>query len=253
VRWRLVLLPPEDAAMPSCFGRISPDNKRYTELLHGMQRLRGRVYVEDGALQTSQLTPDGRHILSSDASSWHLLMCQNNEVSGCMRYSVHYGSVPFHALGVAEAAPAQCEERSSAVRSAVEREIKKASLLGLGFGEAGGWALDRELRGSTAALRLVLSTYSLAQLLGDAIVLSTATLRNGSATILCRIGGEPLNLDTGELEDYYDPKYNCQMRLLRFDSRIPNPKYREGIQQHRIQLLNSTVVCPSQFVTAAAA
>jgi hypothetical protein len=248
-----VLLAPQTAETPASFGRTSFDQRRYNNLLHGMQRLRGRIYVEDGALQPSQLTPDGRHVLSSDMNSWHLLLCQDTEVRGCMRYSLYSDGVPFHKLNAAESAAAKCPERGHRVRAAIEREIRRASKLGIGFGEAGGWALDERLRNSSAALRLVLSTYSLAQLLGDAVGISTATLRNGSAFILCRIGGSPLQLDSGELEAYYDPRYNCYMRLLYFDSRVQNAKFREGVQQQRVQLLNSTVVCPARFATAAAA
>jgi hypothetical protein len=248
-----VLLAPQTANTPASFGRIALDHRRYTDLLHGMQRLRGRVYVEDGALQPSQLTPDGRHVLSSDVNSWHLLMCQDKEVRGCMRYSLYPGSVPFRNLSAAESAAAKCPECGHAVRAAIEREIRRASRLGISFGEAGGWALDERLRNTSAALRLVLSTYGLAQLLGDAVGISTATLRNGSAHILCRIGGSPLQLDTGELDPYYDPRYNCYMRLLYFDSRVQNVKYRDGVHQQRLQLLSSTVVCPARFVTAAAA
>jgi hypothetical protein len=170
-----------------------------------------------------------------------------------MRYSLYSGAVPFHKLSAAESAAAKCPQRGYRVRAAVEREIGRARKLGIGFGEAGGWALDQQLRNSRAALRLVLSTYGLAQLLGDAVGISTATLRNGSATILCRIGGWPLQLDTGELEPYYDSRYNCYMRLLYFDSRVQDAKYRDGVREQRVQLLNSTVVCPARFVTAAAA
>jgi hypothetical protein len=43
------------------------------------------------------------------------------------------------------------------------------------------------------------------------------------------------------------------MRLLYFDSRVQNVKYRDGVHQQRLQLLGSTVVCPARFVTAAVA
>lgn len=218
-----------------------------------MQRLRGRIYVEDGALQPAQLTPDGRHILSSDLKSWHLLIRQNQEVAGCMRYLAHSGNTPFHELGVASSAPARCSRRGPRIREAVERELRLACKLRVGFGEVGGWAVDNHLRGTSAALRLVLATYNLAQLLGHAIGLSTATVRNGSAMILRRLGGEPLKLDTGELEPYYDPRYNCEMRVLRFDSRRPSPKYKEKIDQCREQFLDTAVFCPTRAMTVAAA
>ena len=242
VPWQLVLLKPSAAPQLNCFGRTTCDSDRHAVLLSEMQRLRGRVYLEDGALERSQLSSDGRHILSCDYNSWHLLVLQDDRVAGCMRYRTHANTVPFQHLSVAHSGPARCSSAGPRIRAAVEREIRNASQQGIGFGEAGGWALDARLRGSTAALRMVLATYSLAQLLGDAIVLSTATLRNGSAMILGRIGGQPLVVDNTELAPYYDPQYRCEMSLLRFDSRSPNPKYCDGVAQHRTHLSSSLVL-----------
>jgi hypothetical protein len=239
--------------MSRCFRDFGYDDRLYTKLMTDMQRLRGRVYVEDGALDKSQLT-DGRHILASDASSWHLLWLHNDRVAGCMRYRVHPSTVPYQQLSVAHSTQARCGKLGPRVRAAVERELSQANRQGVGFGEAGGWALDHELRGSTAALRIVLATYSLAQLLGDAIVLSTATTRNNSASILCRIGGSPLHLDDGELETYYDHQYRCDMLLLRFDSRVTHAKYAAAVTQQRLSLQNADVICaPKAFAASAAA
>jgi len=137
------------------------------------------------------------------------------------------------------------------VRSAAETQLIQSHREGLGFGEAGGWALAEQLRGTTAALQMVLATYSLAQLLGDAFVISTATLRNGSATILRRIGGRGLSASDAELPVYYDPLYKCEMQLLRFDSRCPNPKYEERVEAVRNQLLTVPVICNRRPATDA--
>jgi hypothetical protein len=91
---------------------------------------------------------------------------------------------------------------------------------------------------------MVLATYSLAQVLGNALVISTATMRNGSAPILRRIGGCSLGFNGWELPTYFDPKYNCEMQILRFDSRAPNVRYHESIEQLRRQLLNVPVITP---------
>jgi hypothetical protein len=52
-----------------------------------------------------------------------------------------------------------------------------------------------------------------------------ATFRHSSAMILRRIGLTSMMADGQELPPYFDPHYNCQMEVLRFDSRQPNPKY----------------------------
>jgi hypothetical protein len=248
VPWQLMLLKPFAATPPTCFETVTYDADRHAKLLAEMQRLRGRLYVEDGALERSHLTRDGRHVLDCDETSWHLLVLRENHVAGCMRYKMHSNTVPFRRLTVSHSAPARCTHNGPRIRAAVEREIRSASQQGIAFGEAGGWALDERLRGSTAALRMVLAIYSLAQLLGDAIVLSTATMRNGSATILSRIGGSPLVVENTELQPYYDEQYKCEMSLLRFDSRSPNPRYNDGVAQHRTHLFHSMVLAGSPAV-----
>jgi len=90
-------------------------------------------------------------------------------------------------------------------------------------------------------------------LLGDAIVLSTATTRNNSASMLCRIGGSPLHLDDRELDTYYDHQYGCEMLLLRFDSRVTNTKYADAVTQQRLRLQNATVICAAKAFAASAA
>ena len=212
--------------------------------------MRGRIYLQDGALEPWQLTQDGRHVLSSDADSWHLLWLDKGKVAGCMRYRVHESDVRYQDLGIAYSTPARCSTWGPRIRAAVERELVQAGEQTIAFGEAGGWALDDHLRGSTAALRMVLATFGLAQLLGDAIVLSTATMRNSSADILCRIGGTPLRVEGQELHPYYDPQYRCEMRLLRFDSRAAHSKYADGLRQQRMQLQTAPVIRAAQALAA---
>jgi hypothetical protein len=216
-----------------------------------MQRLRGRIYLEDGALQPRQLTPGGRHVLDSDAESWHLLLSHRGRIAGCMRCRVHENTVSFNDLAMAVSPLAQCPYRGPRVRAVVQQAIDAARTSGIRFAEIGGWALDRQLRGSTAALHLIFATYSLGQLLGDAIGVSTATMRNGSATILCRIGGEPL--DAVGTQPYYDPLYGCEMQLLRFDSRTPNPTYLQAVYGYRAFLVRANVVSDLRSQSAAAA
>jgi len=89
---------------------------------------------------------------------------------------------------------------------------------------------------------MVLATYSLSQLLGDALVFSTATMRNGSASMLRRIGGTSLRAEDIDLPNYYDPHYRCEMQVLRFDSRCPNAKYQTWVHQLRADLLAAPVI-----------
>ena len=54
----------------------------------------------------------------------------------------------------------------------------------------GGWAVTEELRGGTTeAVRMVVTIYALARILGGALGISTVTKRHASASILRRLGG----------------------------------------------------------------
>ena len=229
--------------MPTPFLHNEWDDAGYDTLLARMQRLRGKIYLEDGAIDSSELSADGRHQLADDESSWHLLiLAEGAHVLGCMRYRTHQNAECLSGLGAYRSAIAQRDDWGPVLTTAVENELARARLEGLGFGEAGGWALARVLRFSREAVRMVLATYCLAQLLGEALVISTATVRNASADILRRIGGRSLAAGEVELPPYYDPRYKCEMELLRFDSRAPNPKYRGQMAELRSHLVAVPVI-----------
>ena len=46
-----------------------------------------------------------------------------------------------------------------------------------------------------------------------------------------------------ELPSYYDPRYKCEMTILRFESDRPNPRYEAWIEQIREELLTAPVIC----------
>lgn len=238
-----ILMAPPQREVPGSFGNFDVDEERHDCLLSEMQRMRGRIYLEDGALESSHLSPDGRHRLPADAHSWHLLLVEQGRVAGCMRYRPHWDQEALPQLGIFRSKLAQCEEWGPKLKRAVQGELRKAAREGIGFGECGGWALSEELRFSSEALRMVLATFSLAQLLGDAVVFSTATTRNGSAPILRRIGGRSLTAGKEELPAYFDPQHDCEMQILRFDSRDPNPKYKMWVDELRCQLASAPVIC----------
>jgi len=207
-----------------------------------MQKLRGRLYLEDGAIKPEQLT-DGRHRLDIDEESWHLLVLdQEDQVCGCARYREFAGETGFASLGVASSALAQCCEWGRRVALAVEAEIALARRLRVPYVEVGGWALAREIRGTTEALRMVLATYGLSQGLGGCVGVSTATRRNCSASILRRLGGRSLEQNGAEFPTYYDPAYDCEMEILRFYSWAPNPRYTMWIEAIKSELRSVPVL-----------
>jgi hypothetical protein len=113
----------------------------------------------------------------------------------------------------------------------MESEIALARRLRVAYVEVGGWALAPEFRGTSEALRIALGSFSLARLLGGCIGVTTATERHCSASILRRIGGQPLKVQGIEIPRYFDPRFDCEMEILRFDSARPNPRFERWIEE----------------------
>ena len=229
-----VLLSPSKTAVPDCFGRVHTDAARRDKLLVEMQRLRGSVYLEDGAIEAGQLT-DGRHRADADEVSWHLLVVdEDDRVWGCLRFHAHPAQTRFLQLNVSRSPLAHSEQWGEKLRAAVEAEFALSRSLDLPCVEIGGWALALGIRGTTEAVRMALAMYGLSQAVGGSVGISTATRRHCSASILRRIGGRSLQYDGLELPPYNDPQFKCEMEILRFYSWAPNPRYTmwiEGIKQ----------------------
>lgn len=232
----LVLLAPSESAVPRFFDQVQTDPRRYYSLMSEMQTLRGSVYLRDGAITPEELI-DGRHQLRSDGVSWHLLVLdQEHSVCGCARYREHPSDVGFSKLGVSSSTLAHCPQWGHRLRSAVGAELELSRRLGLPYVELGGWALIEQIRRTTEAFRMALTTYALAQALGGGVGISTATTRHGSSSILRGVGGRPLEHQNSELPSYHDFKYRCEMEVLRFYSWAPNPRYAEWISDIKAQI-----------------
>jgi hypothetical protein len=241
---KLLLLAPPGARIPESLNhdKVSCNARRYEDYVEEVQRLRGRIYLEDGAIPKSQLV-DGRHVTESDCMSWHLLVLDHaGNICGCVRYRDHGGPVEFSELTAAQSSLASCPEWGSRMRAAVQDELLLSEALELPFVEIGGWALDPEIRGTAEALRMVLGAYAFSRELGGAVGLATATVRHSSASILRRIGGQPLERGGETVPAYADRQYNCQMELLRFYSWALNPRYDMWIEQMAEEIREVAVV-----------
>ena len=247
LRDELVLLAPAGSVIPESFTRCYVDRNRHVRLLDEAQRVRGSIYLADGAVQASQLTDDGKHMQRTDYDSWHLLAVNGNgEVQGCARYRHLTSNVGFDDLGGRESWLARCEEWGLSLKAAVESEIARAKQRGMAFSEVGGWAIVPEKRSTSEALRIALATYSLARILGGCLGISTATERHRSSSILRRIGGRSLEHGGTELPSYYDPQYRCRMEVLRFDSSSPDASCSRWVEQLSKRLAEVSVVVPAE-------
>ncbi|HEV1285826.1 MAG TPA: hypothetical protein VNU44_10955 [Bryobacteraceae bacterium] len=250
----LLLLAPADAEIPNTLTGVEWNPQSHSALLASLQRLRGRVYLEDGAIERSALSTDGRYIQPADEEAWHLIALNGRGVvSGCARYMAHPGYVRFRDTGVSNSPLSWSADWASSLRTAVKSEIERANRLAIDFVEVGGWALTPELRGTSAALRIALGTFSVARLLGGCIGLTTATSRHSSASILGRIGGQPLTTGGREIPGYFDPAYRCHMEILRFHSARPNPRFERSIEDLKNHLSTVPVICRSVRLPAIAA
>lgn len=243
---RLILLAPEFTRIPAAFRNIEQNHMRHQALLSEMQRLRGELYLKDGAIEPWELSPDRRHQTPADPESWHLLaLSADGRICGCARYREHGPLDPISKLSVSASPLASSEEWEQLLFSAVNAEIDFARSRHVAFVEVGGWALTEEFRRTPEAVKIALSAYSLARILGGCIGITTATVRHSSASILRRIGGSGLKANGIELPTYYDPRYKCQMVLLRFDSSAPNPRYNSLVEGLETLLPFVPVICAS--------
>lgn len=243
---RLILLAPEMSGIPGTFVDVDLNYQRHNALLGEMQRLRGSLYLRDGAIEPWELSPDNRHQTPADAESWHILaLTPEGQVCGCARYREHGRRDPISKLGVAACPLASSDKWERLLYAAVNDEIDLARRRDVSFVEVGGWALTDEFRRTPEAVKIALSAYSLARILGGCIGITTATVRHSSASILRRIGGKGLMAEGIELPSYYDPRYKCEMFVLRFDSSAPNPRYSSWVEDLESMLPFVPVVCAS--------
>jgi hypothetical protein len=133
-------------------------------------------------------------------------------------------------------------ESSDVFWKAINLELARARTDGMGYAEVGGWAVAEEGRCTSEGLLLALAAYSLGRMLGGSLGMTTATVRHSSSTILRRLGGSPLEADGEMVKPYFDPRYQCWMELLRFDSRRPSPKYVDLIELLKEKLTDVLVI-----------
>lgn len=241
--YRFQLLAPPETPSGGAFGRPNINKQLYDQFLTGVQKLRGRVYLKDGAIQESELEEDGRFSMPGDRRSWHFLLIDNmQKVIGGARYLVHPTAVQFEHLRIRHSALAKDPKWAEKVRGAVEQDLCVARERGYSYVEIGGWALAEDWRGTRAALEILVASYALAHLWGGCLGACTATARHGSSSILRRIGGSSFQVQGETLPAYEDPQYGCQMELLRFDCRTPASRFAPLIAQLRSKIAGLSIL-----------
>src|SRR5665213_3107990 len=106
VRRRNLLLAPTSVNLGP-FTDIVVDSSSHSSRLAEAQKLRGRIALHEGAVDPTQLLPDGRHVQAADRHSWHLLTLDaDGRVAACMRYLPHRRGVRFDDLAISHSSMA---------------------------------------------------------------------------------------------------------------------------------------------------
>jgi hypothetical protein len=250
---RIVLVAPSERSVSDFFDNVQVESKSHDTAIGDIQRFRGDIYLQDGAVQRSQLTADGRHETPEDYKAWHMLLYNKEQkLTACALYHEHENTIEPEELRVRHCPLATHAEWASTLWKAVGGEIARARRERLAFAELGGWAVAPESRRTSGPLTMALAVYGFSRRHGGALGMTTATVRHCSAVILQRLGGSRFEVDGATLPPYYDPRYDCMMEMLRFDSRHPNPKYLWLIDQLRDKLTQVQVITrPAQALAAA--
>ena len=245
--YQFQILAPKFANHDRAFDIFTVNESIYRTRLDSLQRLRGRLYYEDGAIGDESLDREGRFRMCGDEEAWHLVLLDaDSNVIGCARYLMYPHSIPYPFLRISHSAIGKDPRWSHKLRTAVEADLRIARLRGLRYVEIGGWALAEEWRKTKAALETAAGSYALGRLWGGTLGSCTATVRHGSASILRRLGGSSLMAHGAPLPSYFDARFGCMMELLRFDYMTPAKRILEMID-HLQDLLGATEVVTARI------
>jgi hypothetical protein len=220
----LRIIPPRTG---SEFFPVPPD---YDDVIAAIQRLRGSVYVADGALPPSFIEPDGRHRSALDEISYHLTLW-NGKVEGCLRCTLYPSDYPVEKYKVFELIRRMPIEQAALYGHSLKKYLAEWECKGFKVGETGGLAINETFRMNAVSMAIPLAGWSLARIKKRQVWIASATERNRSAEILCRLGGWRLKHDGMELPAFFDAAYGCKMEFIGFDSDTLNPKFEEAAKE----------------------
>jgi len=251
---RIVFLAPSPAAAFDASGDVRIEPELHARLVGEVQRFRGSVYLKDGAIRTEHLTRDGRHCTPEDEHIGHVVLLDDaGAVTGCVLYLEHGSGVRLEDLRARNCPLAHDPEWAGVFADAVTGELNRARQEGLRYVEVGGWAVSEKGRRTAGPLALALAAYAFANRGAAALAMTTATFRHCSANILKRLGGHRFDANGTVLPPYFDPRYQCLMELLRFDSRTPNPLYASLVDRITATLSRVRVIArPAAVISQAA-
>lgn len=199
------------------FKNVVQDKERWQQLLNEACRLRGRIYLADGAIESTDLDPNGALVLPLDHRSWHLLAVR---ADGAVKAALRLTMAP---LSDRERAGRLVHVEESlgrtgmplAYRLAAEKFLSEAELT---WGKqrpdwftTSGWAADPSAGAS--GVMLALATWAWTRLSSCACSLAVATERHGAIRQLVKCGASPL-FPKDQPPLYFDAAYGCHVGLV---------------------------------------
>jgi hypothetical protein len=218
----LCLIASDTRQVPGSFSNVQENNRLHATLLREVQRLRGRVYVRDGAIPPSSLDSQGRHVSPHDNTAWHIVLREESgRVLGSIRVTLYChadGPIPLDSLHVArllERCPASSRPDYLVALTDFIGKSRQAMPC---FFEAAGLVVAPEVRSPSVTPVIMASICSLSLAFGGAWGTGAATNRHNTAAMWKRYGGFPLPYGAGTLRPYYDDYHGCEMEILGFST-----------------------------------
>lgn len=229
-----LLLAPANARIPSVFSRVEDNVKAHEAWLTKLQQLRGKIFLEDGAIKESQLDDQKRHVSKLDIDSWHFLVLGPEEnLRGLMRCQIWYYD---------DRLPKLCELNLYGLLERMQDlELRQKFTTALNdfmhqpndntcFMEVSALAVDAASQGFTIGSMLGISGYSIANIVDAYAAVGAGTDRHHTARFYHKLGGmsfkDPNNPEV-VLPPFFDTGYDCQMDIMGFKE--PAPAIKEMI------------------------
>ncbi len=223
-----LLLAPANARIPNVFSRVEENKQAHETWLKQAQQLRGRVYLEDGAITQDDLDNTGRHISRHDECSWHFLVLDAEEhLRGVMRCQFWYPQQKLPEISEMHLYPL-LERMKQPTREQYQNSIKAfiaAQQTKNCFFEVAGLAVESSSQGITVGSMLGVSGYSIANLKDSGTAIAAATNRHNASRLFHKLGGFGFE----NLTPFFDSRYGCEMEFIGFNSLEPAPAIKEMI------------------------
>ncbi len=239
----LWVVAPRNAILPRQLTRVRIDPTAHRSRVSEIQRVRGQIYFEDGAIPETALDAQGRYGTEGDFDHWHVVVSDStNNICGCVRLRLLSPDRDLSELHLYQVLARLPEDQKGRYLRAADAHRRKALEDNVSFGEVSALALSKQFRRSSAGITLAVACWSLYRLLGNATPIGTSTLRHGWAERLQGLGGFPLKCGNDPLPPFYDDYFRCEMLLLGFDSRKIAPECEPLAEEILSHLLDSTIV-----------